>query len=131
MATHGSVVQFDPAKAEWTSYIKRLDYYLIANEVSNDSKKCAILMSGCGPTVCKTIHSLVDAETRKTIKCTDLIKILAKHFDLKPLSIVQRFKFYNCTQAKGETIAAYVTSLRALAEHCEFNDTLNPKHDAL
>ena len=48
MATHGSVVQFDPEKEEWTSYVERLNYYLIANEVTEDAKKCAILMSCCG-----------------------------------------------------------------------------------
>jgi len=98
MATHGSVVQFDPAKEEWTSYIERLDYYLIANEVFDDAKKCAMLMSGCGPTVYKIIPSLVDVETRKTIKYAKLVKILVKHFNPKPSSIVQRFKFYNRTQ---------------------------------
>ena len=44
MATHGSVVQFDPWKEEWTaSYVERLNYYLIANEATEDAKKCAIL----------------------------------------------------------------------------------------
>ena len=29
MATHGSVVQFNPEKEEWISYVERLNYYLI------------------------------------------------------------------------------------------------------
>ena len=67
MATHGFLVQFDPDKEEWTSYVERLNYYLIANKVTDDTKKCAILMSGCSPTTYKTIRSLVDSETCKTI----------------------------------------------------------------
>ena len=86
MATHGSLVQFNPDKEEWTSYVERLNYYLIANEVTDDTKKCAILMSGCGPTTYKTICSLVDSEIRKTI---DLVEIVTSHFDPKPSSIVQ------------------------------------------
>ena len=39
MAIHGSVVQFDPKKEEWTSYVEHLNYYLIANEVTEDTKK--------------------------------------------------------------------------------------------
>ena len=90
MATHGSLVQFDPDKEEWTSYVEHLNYYLIANKVTDDTtKKCAILMSGCGPTTCKTIRSLVDAETRKTIKYNNLVEIVTSHFDPKPSSIVQ------------------------------------------
>ena len=97
MVTHGSVVQFDPEKEEWTSYVyvERLNYYLIANEVTDDAKKCAILMSCCGPMTYKTIHSLVDSETRKTIKYSELIDLLTSHYNPKPSSIVQRFKFYN------------------------------------
>ena len=63
MVTHGSVVQLNPNKEGWTSYVKCLNYYLIANEVMEDIEKCAILMSGCGPTTYKTICSLVDSDT--------------------------------------------------------------------
>ena len=125
MATHGSVVQFDPEKEEWTSYVERLNYYLIANEVTEDAKKCAILMSGCGPTTYKTIRSLVDSETRKTIKYSELIDLLTSHYNPRPSSIVQRFKFYNRTRSKEESIATYVAALRALAEYCEYGDSLN------
>ena len=68
VATHGSVVQVNPEKEEWTSYVECLNYYLIANEVTEDAKKCAILMSGCEPTTYKIICSLVDFETWKAIK---------------------------------------------------------------
>ena len=124
MAIHGSLVQFDPDKEEWTSYVEHLNYYLIANEVTDDTKKCAILMSGCGPMTYKTICSLVDSETCKTIKYNDLVGIVTSHFDPKPSSIVQRFKFYNRSREKGESIATYVAALRGLAEHCEYRDSL-------
>ena len=125
MATHGSVSPFDPEKEEWNAYVERLDYYLVANGIEDDAKKVAILMSNGGPTVYGTIRSLVDAEARKGIKYKDLIAILTAHFDPKPSPIVQRFKFYNRARAKGETIAAYVAALRALAEYCNFGDSLS------
>jgi len=74
-------------------------------------------MLGCGPVAYKTIHSIVDIDTKKAIKYADLITILTKHFDPKPSSIVQRFKFCNHTQTQGEMTAAYIASLCALAEH--------------
>ena len=58
MVTHGYVVQFNPKKEEWTFYMEHLNYYLITN-----AKKCAILMSSCGPNTYKTICNLVDSET--------------------------------------------------------------------
>jgi len=124
MATHGSVLPFDPDKEDWSAYVEYLDYYLVENEVENDANKVAILMSNNGPTVYGTIRSLVNTETRKGIKYKDLIAILTAHFDPKPSPIVQRFKFYNRVRAKGESIATYVAALHALAEYCKFGDTL-------
>ena len=121
MATHGSLAQFDSDKEEWTSYVERLNYYLI---VTDDAKKCAILMSGCGEVAYKMIRSLVDSEACKTISYKDLVALLTSHFDPKPSSIVQRFKFYNRSRQKGESIATYVAALRALSEHCEYGDSL-------
>jgi len=124
MATHGYVLPFDPDKEDWSAYVGRLDYYLLANEVEGDAKKVAILMSNSGPTVYGTIHSLVDAETRERIMYKDLIANLTAHFDPMPSPMVQRFKFYNHVWAKEESITTYVAVLRALAEYCEFGDTL-------
>ena len=38
---------------------------------------------------------------------------------------MQRFKFYNRTHVKGETITAYVAVLRTLSEYCDFGDSLS------
>jgi len=70
MATYGSVLPFDPDKEDWSAYVERLDYHLVANEVEDNAKKVAIFMSNSGPTVHGTIRSLEDAETRKGIKYT-------------------------------------------------------------
>ena len=66
----------------------------------------------------------MDAETLKASKFDDLVEIISAHYDRKPSFIVQRFKFYNRTRAPGETIAAFVASLRKIAEHCEYRNTL-------
>jgi len=63
MVTHGSVLPFDPHKEDWSAYVERLDYYLVANEVEGDAKKVAILMSNSGPTVYGTIRSLRELST--------------------------------------------------------------------
>ena len=124
MATHGELSAFNPTKEQWTSYIERAHYYFIANDVKSDEKKCAILFSGCGPETYQTIRSIVDAETLQKSKFENLVEIISAHYDPKPSFIVQRFKFYNRVRAPGESIAAFVASLRKIAEHCEYNDTL-------
>ena len=67
----------------------------------------------------------MDSETPKTIKYSNLIDLLTSHYNPRPSSIVRRFKFYNRTQSKEELIASYVAALHALAEYCEYGDSLN------
>ena len=69
----------------------------------------------------QTIQSIVDAETLQT---SELVEIISAHYDPKPSFIVQRFKFYNRVRAPGESIAAFVASLRKIAVHCEYKDIL-------
>ena len=87
-------------------------------------RKCAILLSVCGPDTYATIRSIVDAETLTSTSYEDLIKRLQRHYDPKPSFIVQRFKFYNRTRAAGETVSTFVAALRQIAEHCEYRETL-------
>ena len=47
------------------------------------------------------------------------------HFAPKPSAIVQRYKFNNCTRNQGESVASYVSHLRALTPFCDFRDTLD------
>ena len=124
MATHGTLSAFNPNKEPWTAYTERLHYYFVANEVKSDEKKCAILLSVCGPDTYATIRSIVDAETLASTSYEDLIKRLQRHYDPKPSFIVQRFKFYNRTRAAGETVSTFVAALRQIAEHCEYRETL-------
>ena len=49
MAKYGSIGEYDPDKEEWTPYVEQLqDEYLIANDVEDETKKRAILLSSCG-----------------------------------------------------------------------------------
>ena len=52
------------------------------------------------------------------------MQTLKKHYDPKPSEILQRFKFHTCVRKPGETVDTYVAELRALAEHCNFGETL-------
>ena len=52
-------------------------------------------------------------------------EFLEKHFNPKPSSIVQRFKFNTRVRKSGESVATYVAELRAIGEHCDFGDILD------
>ncbi len=60
MATHGSMQAFNPQAEDWTTYAERLQYYLVANGVTEVAKKRAILLTVCGAQAYKLLRSLVD-----------------------------------------------------------------------
>ena len=125
MATHGSVTVFEQSKEDWTSYVERLNFYFTANDVADDGKKRAILLSACGASTYKVIRSLVDADKLNSTVYTDIVALVKNHYDPKPSSIMQRHKFNTRTRKPDESIAEYVAALREIAEHCDYKDTLS------
>ena len=87
MATHRSLSAFNSSTTNWRSYVVQLNYYFIANEITEDKKKVAVLLSACGSDTFKTICSLVDAETMKDIAYADLVKRLSEHYDPVPAKV--------------------------------------------
>ena len=49
---------------------------------------------------------------------------MKKHFCLPPSEIVQRYKFNSWVRQDGESVAIYVSELRALAQYYNFGETL-------
>ncbi len=43
MAAHRVFSQFDAERESWSTYISRLNHHFIANDVTNEGKKCSIL----------------------------------------------------------------------------------------
>ena len=124
MAIHGTITQFVPGEEDWTAYVERLNYYFIANEVTGVAKKRSILLSACGPKTYKLIRSLVPADKIDETAYDELVKLVQQYYDPKPSKIVQRYKFNTRARRDGESVATYVASLRELAEHCGYGETL-------
>ena len=125
MAAHGKVGAFNEAVESWPSYIERLGYYFVANDVKDGNKKRAILLSSCGVTTYTVIRNLLAPDLPSTKSYDSIVEAASKHFNPKPSSIVQRFRFNSRIQKEGESVAEFVAQLRQLSEHCQFGDTLN------
>ena len=65
----------------------------------------------------------------KAIAYGDMVKKLSEYYDPIPSSIVQRYKFYNCSRKDRESIANFATVLREIAKFYDYiwGDT---KYDA-
>ena len=55
----GSVEPFERDTDDWTAYCERLQQYFVANDIKDDGKKRAVLLSVCGTASYQLIRSLV------------------------------------------------------------------------
>ena len=60
----------------------------------------------------------------KDKKFSELVDILARHFEPRPIVIAERFHFHKRDQKQGESIAVFLSELRRLAASCSFGTFL-------
>ena len=124
MATsHGQLTTFSGNPDNWEAFIEQLESYFAANDITAAGKKRGILLSSCGMAAYKTIQSIVAPTKPTEIAYNELVAKVKAHFAPKPSAIVQRYKFNTCTRNQGESVASYVSRLRALTPFCDFGDT--------
>ena len=116
----GKVEPFNPGQDDWLLYTECLEQFFIANEMTEDKKKVATLLTAIGATGYALLRSLVAPTKPGDKKYDKLVKTMKDHLNPKPIVIAERFKFYRRNQGEGETVAQYVAKLRWLTEHCEF-----------
>ena len=125
MATLGKIDEYCAATEDWPQYIERLEFFLIANKVTEEEMKRATLLSVIGPRTFKLLRNLLTPEKPGDKSYAELVKVLTDHFSPKPSEIVQRSKFYNRSRKPNESISGFVAELRSIAEHCNFGPTLD------
>eukprot|EP00731_Ephydatia_muelleri_P017286 Em0010g384a len=124
MTYHGKLSEFDSTSEDWPSYVERMEQYFAANDVGDETKKRAILLSVCGSSTYRLIRSLLAPVKPGEKSYSDIVALVTTHLNPKPSVIVQRFKFNCRVRGEVEPIADFVAALRALSEHCEFGMSL-------
>ena len=93
MVTHEQFSEFNPQREDWTSYIRRLHKYFIANGINESAKTKAILLSIVGVETYQLMRNLI-APAKPTGKSFDqLVKLVKEHHNPAPSVILQHFKF--------------------------------------
>ena len=84
----GKVDEFDGSKEEWTQYVEHVNHFFEANDITDDGKKRAILLSVIGSSKYALLRNLVSpakpGENRTTNWClfsrTTTTPLLPKRF---------------------------------------------------
>ena len=106
------------------TYLERLELYFDANGVEAD-RKVPVLLTVIGAIAYDTLRSLLAPKLPRDESFEDLMSLLVRHFDPKPLVIAERFRFYRRAQKNDESVANFVADLRRLSIKCEFGDFLD------
>jgi len=68
---------------------------------------------------------LVTPSLPKDKSFVQLVDILKKHYEPKPLIIAEHFNFHRRAQQTGESVKEFAAELRCLTIHCDFGDHLD------
>ena len=90
----GQVEPFVVGKHDWTLYVQRVQEYLVANRISTEEKKRAVLVTLMGSEAYELLASLVTPDKPLTKKFENIIATMEKYLKPKPLVIAERFKFH-------------------------------------
>ena len=88
-------------------------------------KKCAVLLSNCGPSTFRLLRSIVLPAPLTNFSFSDSVSQMKAHREPRSSIIVQRYQFNSRQRSPSEYIAEYVAALRKLAKFCNYGESLN------
>lgn len=121
----GRIEEFS-AGSDWSSWSERLAFHFEAHDVTQPSKKRAILLSVCGEQTYATLRALLFPRRPGEVDYDDVVRVLSEHFDPKPSELLGRCRFHKRDQLPSETISQYVAALRTFAKDCNFGTSPAP-----
>ncbi|XP_072122276.1 uncharacterized protein [Mobula birostris] len=91
MATFGTVIEVLEVAEDWPEYEEKLGHFFGANGITEEAKKCSILLSVCRAKNYKLIRNLAAPRKPGNIPYDELVKLVGNHYNPKPSVIVQRY----------------------------------------
>lgn len=101
----------------WSTWVKGLEYFLVASNITEKKQKRAVLLHLAGADVQTVFATLSDTGEDYD---TALAK-LTEYFEPKKNIPFERHAFRQAAQGPTESIDAYVTRLRSLAKSCDYD----------
>ena len=131
----GRVGEFNVARETFSAYVERMEMFFTANNIVTTTgegsaatnlvvanRKRAIFLTEVGPEVYTTLSNLLAPTKPKDVSFTNIVEVLEKHYNPKPLEIAQSFHFGTRNQKSEESVGDYVLALKRLAVHCNYGE---------
>lgn len=94
----GKLIEFESEKQTWEDYIEQLEFYLEANNISNESKKRAILLTAIGAKNYAIIKSLCSPTAPKDVTYQDILDKCKSYFGKNLNELLARVHFHKRIQ---------------------------------
>ena len=92
-------------------YADRLTHFFTANQITNQDRKKALLLTMIGPTAFKLLRSLISPAKPDAKSYEQLVEAIKSHHNPTPGEIVQCYRFNSCFHKESESIAKYLAKL--------------------
>ena len=100
MASKIGRLEFVYTTDDWTTYAERIEHYFKANDVAEDKKA---LLASIGGKTFTLLRSLTAPGKPGDKQYGELVELLRKHLNPKPIVISERFRFFKRDQREGES----------------------------
>ena len=91
--TVGTLTEFKPESVKIEAYLELVQLFFDANTIAED-KQVAVLLTVIGSSTYALLTSLLAPRKPREKSFAELSETLLRHFDSKPLVIVERFHFH-------------------------------------
>ena len=131
------VGEFITKRETFNAYVERMEMFFTANNIVETTgegstqanrivaeRKPAIFLTEVGAEVYSTLSNLLAPTKPKHTLFLDIVRVLKKHYNPKPLEIEQSFHFRTRNQKSGESFGDYVLALKRL-DYGEFDPTIS------
>jgi hypothetical protein len=109
----GKFSEFYVKSGNWNLYCDRLDMYFLANGVE-DKLKLLTLIANVGECAYEFIVNLCSPDKLSTLSYTKIVSLVKYHLEPVPSALGERYKFRQCRQQNGQSIADYVATLNQI-----------------
>lgn len=115
---------FDGIETTWTTFKIRLEAYLEAQEIADETKRRAILISSLPDAAVRVIQGRCHPRQVNNLTYQEAIGYLQDYYAPEVNEIAASYAFFMRTQQPGETVQGFIAEIRRLAEQCNFGISL-------
>lgn len=115
-------LDFKMGTDDWEEFMERIELYYEANDIENEEKKRAILLTQIDAETYSIVRKVCAPQKPKETSLKDIITKMEKYIQPKENETVLRQQFRERKQKKEESVIQYIADLRNLAQKCKFKE---------